>query len=233
MGKKKMPKVIFKFDKEKDLWNNWDTVNYKSPWEKGVKFNKMPILDEICKDKKFEECKDEIEKFWVKVHNSFLIEEIRIAFQNAWDKINDEFFKRLEKITGNKFPFDEATVYLTTQGRCPYNFTKGYFFCSLFSNIPNSLITGGHELMHFDFHNYDWKTIEKKIGKDKTADLKEALTVLLNLEFNDLWFIEDKGKPSEGQKKLRDFIKNEWTKEKNYKSLLDKCVIYAKEKETQ
>ena len=223
-----MVKVIFKFDKERDLWNNWDTVNYISPWNKELNFNKIPLLNELCKNKTFEECKQDLERFYKKIHNSFLIEEVRRSFQESWDKINEEFFKRLEKITGNKFPFEVVMAYLTTQLRCPYDPKKGNFIVSIFSNIPKTLKTSGHELMHLDFHNNNWKEIEEKIGKEKTADLKEALTVLLNLEFKDLWFVKDEGKPNREQQKLRSFIKEEWLKEKNYKSLLEKCVIYLK-----
>ena len=231
--KQAMPRVIFTFDKEKDLFNNWETVNYESRWDKGVRFNQIPELEKICRGKSFEECKDEVEKFWSQVHNSVLIGNVRKAYQDSWNAINDEYFRRLEKVTGNKFPFRRITAYLTTQTRCPYNFKEGYFFCSIFSNIPRALLTSGHELMHLDFHNYDGKDVEKGIGKDKASDIKEALTVLLNFEFQDLWFVDDRGKSSSEQQELRDYIAQEWRKDRNYKKLLDKCIKYAKGKETR
>ncbi len=223
-----MVKVIFKFDKEKDLWNNWFAVNFKSNLEKGRKFNNIPKLQEVCENKNFEKCKKEIEKFHEKIYSSYLINETLKSFQSAWENIAEEFFKRLKKITGNQFPFENVTAYLTTQGLCPYDHKKGSFFISLWSNLPSMLKTSGHELMHLGFHNNNWKEIEEKIGKEKTEKLKEALTVLLNLEFRDLWFVKDKGKNSKEQQELREFIKKEWLKNKNYKSLLDKCVIYLK-----
>lgn len=223
-----MTKVIFEFDKEKDLWNNWFAINFSSKLEKDKKFNNIPKLEEKCKDKKFEECKLDIEKFHKKMYNSFLITETIKSFQSAWDKINDEFFTRLKKITGNKFPFKEVKAYITTQSLCPYDYKEGSFMISFWSNIPDMLRLSAHELMHLDFHNNNWDEIEEKIGKEKTEGLKEALTILLNLEFKDLWFVSDKGKDNEDQQKLREFIKKEWLKEKNYKSLLEKCVIYLK-----
>jgi len=223
-----MVNVIFKFDKEKDLWNNWFAINFKSNLEKGRKFNNIPQLQEICENKDFEKCKEEIEKFHEKIYSSYLINETLKAFQSAWEKINEEFFKRLKNITGNKFPFENVTAYLTTQNLCPYDFKKGSFIISIWSNIPSMLKTSAHELMHLDFHNNNWEEIEEKIGKEKTEKLKEALTVLLNLEFRDLWFVKDKGKNSEEQQELREFIKKEWLKNKNYKSLLNQCVIYLK-----
>ncbi len=57
-----MPRIIFKFDKEKDLFNIWETCNKKSRWFDHQKF--VPsVLVEICKGKKFEECKNELEKY--------------------------------------------------------------------------------------------------------------------------------------------------------------------------
>ena len=80
--------------------------------------------------------------------------------------------------------------------------------------------------MHLYFHRFYWKNIEKEIGKEKTGDLKEALTVLLNLEFKDLWFVEDEG--YEEHKELREFITQEWKNNKDFEKLLEKCVEYLK-----
>ncbi len=223
-----MVKITFKFDKEKDLWNNWFAVNFKSNLEKDRKFNNIPKLQEVCENKDFEKCKNEIEKFHEKIYSSYLIDETLKSFQSAWEKISGEFFRRLKKITKNEFPFENVTAYLTTQSLCPYDFKKGTFMISIWSNIPAMLKTSAHELMHLDFHNNNWEEVETEIGKEKTEKLKEALTVLLNLEFRDLWFVKDKGKKSEEQQELRKFIKKEWLKNKNYKSLLNKCVIYLK-----
>ena len=70
--------------------------------------------------------------------------------------------------------------------------------------------------------------IAKKEDSFETEDLKEALTILLNLEFNDLWFIKEIG--YESHEKLREFIKNQWMKNKNFDVLLNKCVVYLKTK---
>ncbi len=224
-----MPKVEYLFDKEKDLKNNHFAINFISTFEDSRSFNMFKILDEKCKNIDYDICKNEIEKFHFKLHNSIMMESIKKSFQLAWNEINDEFFKRLKSITGNEFPFENVKAFITTQGICPYDFKEGYFFISLWSNIPKSLKTSAHELMHLDFHKNNWEEIEKKIGKEKTNELKEALTTLLNLEFKDLWFVKDGGKKNEEQQKLRNFIKREWLKEKNYQSLLDKCVMYLKQ----
>lgn len=88
---------------------------------------------------------------------------------------------------------EDITAYLTTLGVCPYNTKEPSFMFSLFHPIPSALQTCGHEIMHLYFHKFYWEDAEKKIGYDKTSNLKEALTVLLNHEFRDLWLYYDKG----------------------------------------
>ncbi len=219
-----MPKVIFKFNKEKDLWNNWDTINSSSPWGGGNKKNS--VLSKMCKGKKLKECKKDLEKFYKSVYESKLLSLIIESFQKAWDEISNEFFIRLKKITKKSFPFDKITAYLTMQLRCPYDFDKPWFMVSMFRSIPSVLETCGHELMHIHFHYYYWKKAERKIGKVKTADLKESLTALLNSEFKDLWFVRDEGYPK--HKKLRQFIEKEWKKQKDFDILLQRCIEYLK-----
>ena len=148
------------------------------------------------------------------------------TLQEAWDNINDEFFKRLEKIMKKPICSKDFTGYITTMGRCPYDYKEPSFMVSLFYPLPHALVTCGHEIMHIQFHDTYWKDIERKIGKKKTSDLKEALTILLNLEFRDLWFMEDMGyKP---HKDLRKFIEDEWRNEKDFDVLIERCIEYLK-----
>ena len=222
-----MSKVIFKFDKEKDLFNIWGTCNKDSSWYNHKKNISYKFL-EICEGKEFNECKKELENYRIKMHNSGMMEVFVEAMQKAWDKINNEFFKRLEKITKRKFEFEKITAYITTVMRCPYNYKEPYFMFSFFRDLASALNTCGHELLHIQFHNTYWNDVEAQIGKEKTADLKEALTVLLNLEFKDLWFVEDRG--YDVHKELRELISKEWEKEKDFEKLLDKCIQYLKNK---
>ena len=66
-----MPKVIFKFDKEKDLWNHWHKSNYKTQSEK---FQQNATIKKICEGKKFEECKKELLNYLIDLHNSRIID---------------------------------------------------------------------------------------------------------------------------------------------------------------
>lgn len=218
-----MNKVIFKFDKEKDLYNIWDLSNAGNSFRKNFQVDSR--IKEICGEKKFEKCKKKLADYLSNLHNSKIISIEVEAVEKAWREIENEFFKRMNKLMKNKFS-REITAYLTTIGTCPYDPEEPSFMFSILYSLPKSLQTCGHEIMHLYFHEFYWDKIEKQIGKEKTADLKEALTILLNLEFKDLWFIEDMG--YEQHKELRDFILEEWIKEKDFEILLSRCVKYLK-----
>ncbi|MEK6875443.1 MAG: hypothetical protein AABX30_02060 [Nanoarchaeota archaeon] len=217
------PKVNFKFNKEEDLRNIWETCNNTSSWYDYKKTIHSSFL-EICQGKNFEECRDLLEKRRIKMYDSGIIEIFTESIQKAWNIINNEFFARLEKLMKNKIYTKEFTAYITTVLRCPYNLEESWFMVSFFRDISNALKTAGHELMHLQFHNTYWPKIEMKIGEEKTADLKEALTILLNLEFKDLWFVEDQG--YEKHTELRNFIKEQWEKEKDFDILMERCVEF-------
>lgn len=222
-----MTRLIFKFDKEKDLFNIWETCNKKSSWYDHKKNISSTFL-EICEGKEFSVCKKELEDYRKRMYDSPLITIFVESIQKAWDKISEEFFRRLEEITKRKFKPREVTAYITTVMRCPYNYVEPSFMVSFFRDLTTALSICGHELLHIQFHNTYWGEIEKQIGKEKTADLKEALTVLLNIEFKDLWFIEDLGYDS--HKELREFIAQEWGKKRDFDNLLSKSVMYLKDK---
>lgn len=220
-----MPKVIFKFDEEKDLWNLWATATANNRWHDFRK-EVSPNIVEMCRGRRFDECKSQLQKLMKNVYEKKIIEIYRKFLQKAWKIIEEEYFRRMDKIFKKKSSFKNIIAYITTSGRCPYDPKEPSFMISLFYSLPSSLSTCGHEIMHLYFHKFYWKDIEKKIGEEKTADLKEALTVLLNLEFKDLWFTEDRG--YEPHQELRKFIVEKWKEEKDFEKLLEKCVEYLR-----
>ena len=220
------PKVIIKFDKQQDIKNNWQTSNNHISWSNFA--SRLPSeIVAIVKDKSLKECQKEVERFYQPVYKSETLRVHQDAVQKAWNEIAPKYFKRLKKITKQPLSISPIKVYITTASRCPYNFTEKYFFINYFSSISESLKTIGHELLHFHFHEYDFESVAEKIGKERTHDLREALTVLLNLEFRDLWFVEDKG--YEPHKELRAFIAERWNIYKSYQQLLEECVKKIRE----
>ena len=223
-----MPEVIFKFRKENDLWNLWDTCNNSVSW--GYDFTKKidPKIIRLCKKKKLKDIKKKLEEYRKDIYSSEKISASVKLFNKEWKKINNRFFIKLREVMKKPICAKLFTGYLTTVGRCPYDFNKKHpsFFINIFNKIPNALRTAAHEIMHIQFHNTYWKRVEKQIGREKTEDLKEALTILLNLEFKDLGFARDTGYPS--HKKLRKFIEKEWKKEPDFNVLIKKCIKHLK-----
>lgn len=228
-----MTKVIFKFNEEKDLWNIWDTCNFKKMYgydfKKDLNKNLKENIIKICRNKKYKECKNQLRKSMNYIHKNILIKITVRHFNEIWREIEKEYFKRLEKITKRKFQFKKVNAFLTTSPRYPYrpDWRPPAFYIGFFANIPHVLSAAGHEIMHIHLHNTDWwKKVEKEIGYDKTHELKEALTVLLNLEFRDLWFVTDQGYPV--HQELRKFIEKQWKKEKDFDELTNKCIKWIK-----
>ena len=220
----KSPSVIFRIDKKKDLKNIWKACNSKSSYDYDFSKSISKNIVDLCRDQEYEKIKDKLKNMLRKVHNSKIINEITISVNHSWKKIEKEYFRRMDIIMSHKLPNIKIKGYLTTISKCPYDPDKKEFMFNMFSSIPGILKIAGHEIMHLYFHQFYWKPVEKEIGYDKTADLKESLTVLLNLEFKDLWFVKDEGYPKHHE--LRKFIEEEWKKDKNMNNLIKKCVNY-------
>jgi len=223
-----MPKVIFKFNKENDLWNLWDTCNSSVRWGHDFTRKIDPKIIRLCKKKKLKDIKKKLEDYRKEIYSSGIISASVKSFNKEWGKINNRFFIKLKEVMKKPICSNLFTGYLTTVGRCPYDFNKDKpsFFVNVFNKIPKVLKIAAHEIMHIQFHNTYWKKVEKEIGREKTEDLKEALTVLLNIEFTDLGLAKDEGYPN--HQKLRKFIEKEWKKEPDFDVLIKKCTKYLK-----
>jgi hypothetical protein len=214
-------RVAFYFDRERDLLNIYQACNSEPKWGESIKIPSK--LLNVAKGNKFDECKLELEEVREEMYNSELLKIYLKSLNESWGSIEIEFFERMKKITGKDFT-EPIKGFITTVGKCPYNPKENSFFICLFDNNFQAMKNIGHEIFHLIFHRYYWDEASQKLGNEKAHDLKEALTVLLNLEFNDLWFSEDEGYPA--HKELREFISNQWKKERNWERLLDECVSY-------
>lgn len=88
--------------------------------------------------------------------------------------------------------------------------------------------TAMHEIMHFIFHKYFYHKWKKKFKlTDKQIwTIKEAVTVILNTECDNIRFDIDKG--HKGHEKLRAKIEKDWKKYKNFEKVLDRACEYVK-----
>lgn len=142
-----------------------------------------------------------------------------LQLQENWTTISAEYEKRAENVFGVKIS-DTIIAYLTITGRHPYSVEGKYFYAP--ANKINANKTCMHELWHF----YTWHKFGQQqniIGPAKYNEIKEALTVLLNLECADLMAGEiDNGYHQ--HQGLRAKMSEVWNNTKDIDTVWNECV---------
>jgi hypothetical protein len=215
-------KVRITYDVEKDMKNIWRVCN--SPVSYGVDVSdKVPKeLIEASKGE-YPDCRNRLLALSTQMYPSVKNLPFILGLQSKWEEIEAPFFTKLWRITKRPHKGD-ITGYLTNAVRCPYDPRDGSFMVSLRSPIQRALLTCGHEILHLHFHQHYFNKVAEKVGEEKAHDIKEALTVLLNLEFADLMKAEDKGYKK--HERMRKFIEARWKEEKNFQKLLEGLVNF-------
>ena len=152
---------------------------------------KKIILDSTSE----EEAKEQITKYLTKYkrENEDKIKRGIKRLEDEWEIVGDAIINSLENLYKKPWPFEEITVYLTTNKIFQYNYEKRYFFADIDYLLPQ-LSIAKHELNHFMFYYY-YPNLIDKLGKEKYELLKESLTYFSNPE--------QRGKPNEdGLRKL-------------------------------
>lgn len=201
--------VTYTYNRDKDIWcllNKGKSSNNSSQATKVY----QELVEMYGDDPSEAETSQFIDSYLEK--NGIDPDDIAKVYQNDWDSIADEFHKRAENIFQTTLPND-ITGYLTVNNRSPYKIPENFFYVSL--HKPTARAVTMHELWHF----YTWYGLgtdqEEKLGKEMYNNLKEALTVLLNVECVDL-FPEremDKGYPQ--HEDLRKRILEQWSQNKD------------------
>ncbi len=210
--------VNFTYNKDKDIWcllnkgkSSNNSQNPTKQYEQLVaKYGENPTVENVA---------NFVDEYTTE--NNIDIQKRVADFQKDWESISAEFQKRAEAIFDTLLPND-ITAYLTINSRCPYNIQNNFFYVSLQSLQARRIAV--HELWHF----YTWYGLgadqEKKLGKQKYNDLKESLTVLLNVECEDLLpsGVIDTGYSQ--HQEIRARILEYWEKDKNIKNLWNYLV---------
>lgn len=92
--------------------------------------------------------------------------------------------------------------------------------------VPAGITNICHEIFHMQFLYYYENYCRKFLSEQQKENLKEAMTFILNTDFNDLIVCYDTGFP--GHEKLRAKLKEVWLKEKDFKKFLDKAIKITK-----
>jgi hypothetical protein len=210
--------VSFKYNKDKDVWCllNYGKTSMNSPTptkmyeELKTRYGNSPTEEQVISFvNEYKAGKDLNEDEYIK------------KYTEDWQLVSEKYQEIAERVFGMSLPSD-VTAYLTINNRCPYSVEENMFFVQM--PAYSSRKTAMHELWHF----YTWQAFgkeeEEKLGKQKNNEVKEALTVLLNVECKDLLpnGITDNGYPQ--HKELRDKILVLWQEGKDIKSLWSKIT---------
>jgi hypothetical protein len=145
----------------------------------------------------------------------------------AWVRIEKEFMRRLEKIFHKPFPYRSVQGILSSAKRFGYRIEERWFGVSMFSNKFVGLDIAMHELSHFMFHYcYGRYLAKQKLTSSQAWAIKEAFTVLLNIEFDDLRFNTDFGYPE--HKSLRWAIRQSWTSHRDIDVAFQAAIDHVK-----
>lgn len=210
--------VNFTYNKDKDIWcliNKGKSSNNSQNPTRQYK----QLVDKYGENPTVENTADFIDEYISE--NNIDIQKRVADFQKDWENVSVDFQKRAEGIFGTSLP-NNVTTYLTINDRCPYSIQDNFFYASIQSTRATRTVM--HELWHF----YTWYGLgidqEEKIGKQKYNDLKEALTVLLNVECEDLLpsGVIDTGYPQ--HQEIRGKILEYWKRDRNIKNLWNYLV---------
>jgi len=228
-----MNKVTFYYNFKKDAWS-WvliakDKNCWGLDWKNQVAFIHDDLLKQIIKkDRKSAESLvyNHLTSHPKKQLRQSVIKEEVQALERFWRKIEKRFFKKLEEVTDKPVFKRKFDCYLTSGFMCPYNEKEKWFMISMWHSIPMSITTICHEILHLQFLHYYKKYCRSFLSEKQTEDLKEALTFILNTDFNNLLLLEDRGYPS--HQKLRKELEKIWNRRKNFQEFLDEAIKIVK-----
>jgi len=181
-----MSLLTFQYNLEKDTDNfvrGTESVNSKHP-------TKLQEEYESLLGRSFS--REKVENFLKERTATLQIKFIDKAFEflKGWEPVEQAFIQKCEGLFGIELD-GPIIAFLSQNQRCTYKWRENYFYIYYDSTTPNKTVM--HELLHFYTHRkYD----SLKIEPTRFNDIKESLTVLLNIEFpNLIGGVEDTGYP--------------------------------------
>jgi hypothetical protein len=230
--------VTFVVDKNLDIKNHFIALKaYKRNKDRGFMQNKEESSENLLKlvrsedfDMEDENIRVQIEKsieqYYKKENKLFSIVD---DINKEWIKIEKDVIQKLEEIHKFPFPYTSIKGILSSANRFGYNSDEGWFATNMRTNKFICIDVATHELMHFMFHKYyDQVCIENGLNRNQMWDVKEAFSVLLNVEFDKFRFQSDSGKDSPIHTALREVIKNSWEKKHDFDITLREAIEYIK-----
>lgn len=223
-----MKKQIVKFvaDKRLDIQNHLIGLRtYKDKIHSQSKNEKLDALLKLSHAKQKISIAKDIAEYYSPAKKKFL-DSIVTDINKEWLKIEKDFLIKLEKIHKKPFPYNSVRGVVSSANRCGYSTEKHWFATGMKQNKFIAIDTATHEMMHFMFHKYYWKICsDKGLSFKQIWDIKEAFTVLLNLECSSMKFEPDLGYPE--HKNIREAIEKSWKKSPNFERALESAIKMA------
>jgi len=150
------PVVVFKLDYKKDAENYWMTAHSKLKWDQ--KWQMVSDINGKITRKSWKRARNSLYSYLKKAYkkNDKILKLVLKQFEEAWRLIEDEYFRRIERITKRPVFTKRFTAYLTTTNRCPYSIKDNSFMLIFLSPTLSALRVCCHEIMHLQFHHYFW-----------------------------------------------------------------------------
>lgn len=215
-----MIKIIFKYDIKKDAYNWTRRIIFQPSFgiKKDLSLVPKDLIEKINRSFKKNKISHQqflssmkhpsinlMTKYLKKTQDAKEIIAIKSELEKSWRKVEKEYFKVLSKILEKPIYKSSYVCYLTTQYGCPYNEKESWFMVSTSSKLSTKIYIICHEFMHLQFlHYYRKYCLKKGLDENKTQDLKEALTFILNeREFKKIISFKDKGYPNHQQLRIK------------------------------
>jgi len=213
-------KVTYTYNRKEDIWciKNKGKSSHNSPHPTKV-YELM--INKIGEDAEEKEVSKFIDKYLEE--NNYDVELLTQTFEKEFEKIADKYHEIAEQVFGASLKYD-IIGYLTVNNRCPYSIQENLFFVSVSGDSANRIAM--HELWHF----YTWCRFPNDVLKIDCVvynDIKESLSILLNIECKELYDdgTEDKGYPR--HKELRKRIAEKWNETKDIQKVWDDALSYS------
>ncbi|MDD3752822.1 MAG: hypothetical protein PHS16_02745 [Candidatus Colwellbacteria bacterium] len=211
--------IYFKYDLEKDILNHRiiAEASFKGGPSRIQGFFKQKYGDDFT-DKNIHQFIKGLLFSYYKIDDP---NEVAIKFQKMWNNVHSEFTKKAKKIFGITLEGD-IIVYLTTNDRSGLSIKDNFFFVNIGKKSP--LLTAMHELIHFyTYYKSKDRAKELDLSDKEYYDIKESLTEMLNLEFEDL-LVGAKDGGYKGHENLRELVKQEWNQSKDIEKVFKRLA---------
>lgn len=221
----KTPHVTFSYNREKDIENiriGLDTVNRGRQPDREL----SQIIQQYGNTPSKEELEAYVTSRWE--NKELILSLITKQLQEYWDVTEEQYFTHLanQMQLTSFYNISQLLGFLSSRHGSGYSAQELWFAVSIHGGTVRNGLTAMHEIMHIFFHKQWWNFCQELgISNKNMWDVKEAVTVLLNLWFKNQVIDIDRG--YEEHTELRHLIKEWFLESRNFKKTLLKACEFV------